>query len=224
MKRMSVLAILVLAISITAYSVAGTYAKYTTTDTISDKARVAKWYINELTNVSLFEDSYLTDSTDASSTYVVNRDADQTTTDVIAPGTSGSYTFQVAGSVETNYTIKATVVKATETNGLQGRVLYTLKKKSDDSIVGGADKVSLAELKTALEALYDGNTIYAAGDLNESEYTIEWEWVFENTTNTDAENATDTALGVASSVGTDVPEVEIQINLVVSQSNQASNV
>lgn len=216
MKRMSVLAILVLAISITAYSVAGTYAKYTTTDTISDKARVAKWYINELTNVSLFEDSYNSNS-------VINRDADQTTTDVIAPGTSGSYTFQVAGSVETNYTIKATVVKATETNGLAGRVLYTLKKASDDSIVGGADKVSLAELKTALENLYDGNTIYAAGDLNESEYTIEWEWVFENATNTDAENETDTALGVKSSEGTEVPEVEISIDLVVTQSNQAAS-
>ena len=218
MKRMSVLAILVLAISITAFSVAGTYAKYTSTDTISDKARVARWNINELVNVSLFEDTYNNGA-------VKNLDDDTSVTDVIAPGTKGSYNFKLEGSVETNYTIKATVKEALETNGLEGRVVYYLK---DGDTVLNSD-TSLAGLKAALEALYDGNTIYAAGSLDEKTYTIEWEWVFEkNTTvgeNTviDSENdATDTALGNKSAEGTNVPEVKITVDFTVTQSNQAA--
>ena len=218
MKRMSVLAILVLAISITAFSVAGTYAKYTSTDTISDKARVARWNINELVNVSLFEDTYNNGA-------VKNLDDDTSVTDVIAPGTKGSYNFKLEGSVETNYTIKATVKEALETNGLEGRVVYYLK---DGDTVLNSD-TSLAGLKAALEALYDGNTIYAAGSLDEKTYTIEWEWVFEKTTtvgeNTviDSENdATDTALGNKSAEGTNVPEVKLTVDFTVTQSNQAA--
>ncbi len=218
MKRMSVLAILVLAISITAFSVAGTYAKYTSTDTISDKARVARWNINELVNVSLFEDTYNNGA-------VKNLDDDTSVTDVIAPGTKGSYNFKLEGSVETNYTIKATVKEALETNGLEGRVVYYLK---DGDTVLNSD-TSLAGLKAALEALYDGNTIYAAGSLDEKTYTIEWEWVFEKTTTVDettvidSENdATDTALGNKSAEGTNVPEVKITVDFTVTQSNQAA--
>lgn len=216
MKRMSVLAILVLAISITAFSVAGTYAKYTSTDTISDKARVARWNIGQLNDVSLFEATY-------------NEDAVKSVdgTDVIAPGTSGSYDFKLEGAVETNYTIKANVTKAIETNGLEGRVVYYLK--DGDTVLN--DDTTLAGLKAAIEALYDGTKIYAAGTLDEKTYTIEWEWVFEKTT-TDSENnevidanndTTDTSLGNASSLGTDVPEVEITIDLVVTQSADAAN-
>ena len=218
MKRMSVLAILVLAISITAFSVAGTYAKYTSTDTISDKARVARWNINELVNVSLFEDTYNNGA-------VKNLDDDTSVTDVIAPGTKGYYNFKLEGSVETNYTIKATVKEALETNGLEGRVVYYLK---DGDTVLNSD-TSLAGLKAALEALYDGNIIYAAGSLDEKTYTIEWEWVFEKTTTVDettvidSENdATDTALGNKSAEGTNVPEVKITVDFTVTQSNQAA--
>lgn len=218
MKRMSVLAILVLAISITAFSVAGTYAKYTSTDTISDKARVARWNINELVNVSLFEDTYNSGS-------VRNLDDDTSVIDVIAPGTKGSYDFKLEGAVETNYTIKANVT-AEETNGLEGRVVYYLK---DGDTVLNSD-TSLAGLKSAIEALYDGTTIYAAGNLEEKTYTIEWEWVFEKTTTVeeqtvvDATNdSTDTALGNASAEGTNVPEVEITVDFVVTQSNQAAS-
>ena len=59
-KKLTVLSVLVLAIAMTAYSVAGTYAKYTTTQNGgSDSARVAKWKINELTAVDLFSASYI---------------------------------------------------------------------------------------------------------------------------------------------------------------------
>lgn len=219
MKRMSVLAILVLAISITAFSVAGTYAKYTSTDTISDKARVARWNINELVNVSLFEDTY-------NSGAVINLDDDTSVTDVIAPGTQGSYNFKLEGSVETNYTIKANVKEAEETNGLQGRVEYYLK---DGDTVLNAD-TSLAGLTAAIETLYDGETIYAAGDLDEKTYTIEWVWAFEKTTTDSEDNEildsdnddTDTALGNKSALGTNVPEVIITVDFTVTQSNQAA--
>ena len=43
MKKMSVLTVLVMLVTLTAYSVSGTYAKYTSKIDMTDEARVAKW-------------------------------------------------------------------------------------------------------------------------------------------------------------------------------------
>ena len=57
-KRLSILAVLLLAITVTAYSVSGTYAKYTSNAAGTSTARVAKWAFqindNDVTNSFTF--------------------------------------------------------------------------------------------------------------------------------------------------------------------------
>lgn len=192
-KKIAMLAVLVMAVIASAYSVSGTYAKYITTKTVSDSARVAKWQIGELTTMDLFKESYLSDAVKSSDGK-----------DVVAPGTSGTYTFQVTGSVETNYRLNLEVTTATDT---VGQIVYKL----DGNKVGTSGTIS--ELKTALEALYNGTTVYSAGDINGTQHTISWEWVFEDALDT-SKDTTDTALGTA---GTAKVELEVEITAIQTQ-------
>lgn len=190
-KKIAMLAVLVMAVIASAYSVSGTYAKYITTKTVSDSARVAKWQIGELTTMDLFKESYLSDAVKSS----VNGE------DIVAPGTSGSYTFQVTGSVETNYRLNLEVTTATDT---VGQIVYKL----DGNKVGTNGTIS--ELKTALERLYDGTTVYTAGNISETQHTISWEWVFEDALDA-SKDTTDTALGTA---GTATVELKVEITAI----------
>ena len=102
-KKMTILAVLVAAVAITSYSVAGTYAKYTSTSTASDTARVAKWGIGVTNKIeNLFANSYILDEQDND---IEAKEA------VIAPGASGHYSFQFTGenAPEVAYKLKATV-------------------------------------------------------------------------------------------------------------------
>ena len=166
MKNIKMLAIaaLLVAVAITSYSVSGTYAKYTTSKTYTDSARVAKWGIGMTNEVNLFSSDYVD---------VVSADGK----DVVAPGTQGNYTFALTGTPETDYTLDVTV-EGTDTIG---QIVYTLD---------GTEYTTMAALVTAIDALYDPQTVYAAGTASESTHNIGWYWAFE-----DGDDTTDTTLG-----------------------------
>lgn len=108
-KKMTILGVLALAVMVTAYSVAGTYAKYTSSIDITDEARVAKWdfkLANANTNgkdgahkLDLFKSSYTYNT--ESKKWVNSFDGKN----VVAPGTKGSAQFTLNGSIETAFTI-----------------------------------------------------------------------------------------------------------------------
>jgi len=103
-KKLSVLLVLVLAVAISAYSVGGTYAKYTTTANVSGSAQVAKWAI-------AFSDGENTITDGTSFNLGITADAN-VVSDKIAPGTNGSFTFGVDSTgteVSYNYLISFTV-------------------------------------------------------------------------------------------------------------------
>lgn len=162
-------------------SVAGTYAKYTSTQTYTDTARVAKWDIESgaVDNWDLFADtknqSNLTDNKDAAGNKV------------IAPGSTGTadFKFTAGTNTEVDYTVKLGNVKVTDNIG---RITYTLKENG--TAMTDAEDMTAAELKTALEGL-TFNT--------ESTYTIEWIWAAGTT---EADNTADTALGNAETPAT----------------------
>ena len=95
MKKMSILTVLVMLVTVTAYSVSGTYAKYTSKIDMTDEARVAKWELlldgNKVTteqNINLFAESY----SFKNDVYVQTLTAGE---NVVAPGTTGEYTFEL---------------------------------------------------------------------------------------------------------------------------------
>lgn len=98
-KMMRTAAVLGVATMLTASVLSGTFAKYTTTATGGDSARVAKWGITMGNNgKSTFSDTY---TGPGSGNTVVASD----NKDVVAPGTHGSATYKVSGAPETAYEI-----------------------------------------------------------------------------------------------------------------------
>ena len=106
-KMMRAASALLVAVLLTTSTISGTFAKYVTTNTASDTARVAKWGVELQVEGNLYADSYIdaieNGKTDA--TLAVNSSG---TDDVVAPGTFNGegFTFSINGKPEVSGQIK----------------------------------------------------------------------------------------------------------------------
>jgi hypothetical protein len=160
-----------------------------------DAARVAKWgFTGTDANVvftDLFVDTY---GTTVKGTAGAN---------VIAPGTSGKGTFQflyaAAGidAPEVAYTFTVSTYGSSIADDIKSNT--NIQWKLDDGAWGTWDAMI-----AAIEALSgdpSGTKEYAPNKLPDAfgtanpTHTVEWQWVFANTPEVDAEDITDTALG-----------------------------
>ena len=157
MNQKKIIAVLI-AIGITSFSIRGTYAKYKSSVDLTDNTRVAVWNINTTQVVDLFKDSYEIDG-------VESIDG----TKIIAPGTSGKYTFKIAGTAETNYTLEYEA----EIEDTVKRLKYYFIEGSDDT---DPDK-----------NLFRNGIVYEPGEESEMEYTIRWEWPADEDNQKDSE-------------------------------------
>lgn len=186
-KRLSILAVLVLAITVTAYSVSGTYAKYTSDFTgATSTARVAKWAfeIND-TAVSTTFDFDLFESVNDSNVKT------GTNENIIAPGTTGSFAIKLANKseVNANYTVDYTVTN-------------TANIPVEFSIDGTNWTTSLADVTTPVAINMNADTTI----------TVQWRWAFTGDASANytasQTDTTDTDLGVD---GTDTISVQATI-------------
>lgn len=115
MKKMSILAVLLVAVVVTTFSVSGTYAKYTSKIDTTDEARIAKWEFGAAKvnddNTTTALSTTQTNTIDLfASSYKWNGDkyveAINKTDKVVAPGTAGEYTFKLVGDMEVRYNLK----------------------------------------------------------------------------------------------------------------------
>lgn len=98
-KMMRTASGLLVATLLTTCVISGTFAKYTTTASGTDSARVAKWGIQmDNTGSSTFSDTYKNDN---NATTVTGKENAK----VVAPGTKGSAEYKVTGAPETAYEI-----------------------------------------------------------------------------------------------------------------------
>jgi len=101
---------LLVAVLISTSAISGTYAKYVTSGTATDSARVAKWGVTfDIEGGPLFDTQYETDDKDttyASMTYSVKSSG---TDNVVAPGTAGTLVkFRTQGTPEVSYKVEMT--------------------------------------------------------------------------------------------------------------------
>ena len=178
-NRLFILGIFTVMVALVSLSlVSGTWAKYTSTVSGSDSARVAKWEwtYNSADVLTSFEfDLFNTTYTD--SNVDVNGKNDDAV--VIAPGTTGSFTFGFKNESEVNAEYSVTF---TETNANNIPVQFSLD--------GTTWKDSLAELNIAETAIDMGD---------DAECTVRWRWVFEGTesgAHAGQTDSTDTELGI----------------------------
>ncbi|MBQ7407948.1 MAG: hypothetical protein IJW13_01560 [Clostridia bacterium] len=219
-KSLRLASILLMLCLITTCAVSGTFAKYVTSATVTDTARVAKWGINMTGGVSAFKDVY---STDVDS----NDDAK-----VVAPGTAGTNAYTVTGVPEVDYqitfdyeglsevflnagtyyyydahgeidaTYAPVVVNETVTSsGKYTPVKYTVTiTTAAGEVTGGFSAGNLTKkfdtLKDALDAIKGTTITYEANEEAGLTVTIAWEWAFSNTIETPhIQDGADTILG-----------------------------
>ena len=183
MKKGKVLIAILLSFTlITAHCISGTFARYTSGMSTTDQARVARWGLNVDNEVDLFSESVIKGLNGEST----NED------NIIAPGTSGEYTFVISGTAETAYKVDIDVEVEDFTNG---RIHYYL----DNQDLGyGEDGIQL--FTSILESMLSNGKVYAPGcdlfNAGDGEHTIGWKWEYEEVdTDGNLYDAVDTNLG-----------------------------
>ncbi len=216
-KMMRLASSLLVAVLLTSSVISGTFAKYVTSDTATDKATVAKFGVVVTASGSLFEKGY-----NASGVKEENQSSATVFTtgsiDVVAPGTkSGTepFKFEISGTPEVDVKVtvavtdntndvflkKGTYEDLTTTNSEDEYVLsedyypvkYTLKKNGTPVQVDGKTALTLAQLTTVLTDLSTVTNIKNNQNLADAgvfgEFEISWVWDFE------VDNKADTILG-----------------------------
>ena len=202
---------------ITSYNISGTYAKYITSDSASDTARVAKFGVTVTATGSLFDKTYLTGTNTPGGSADESAVAVESTGrvhKVVAPGTKSSTTgiaFSVKGTSETDVKVlfnatstKDIFLKAGTNTDYTGKsanftlandyhpVVFTLKKGATTAKTG-----TITEIVTYLNSLTQ-NSVTAGTNLSTTfgDYTLTWKWAYGDTGITvTGDDQADTLLG-----------------------------
>lgn len=203
---MRVASLMLVMVLMTSSVISGTFAKYVTSGTGSDTARVAKFGVEVTANGEMFLKNY--EKTDGTYTLGTNTVESSDTWKLVAPGTTKGMTeVQLTGTPEvaTRVTYGATVTLDAEKWKVAGEeyfpVYFTIEGMTygtDDSGLGfDYTFATVAELKTNVEAAIEACAEDYAPNTNLStvsgDYpTVSWCWPFYTS---DANDVKDTALG-----------------------------
>lgn len=207
---------LLVAVLLSTCAISGTFAKYVTTASGSDTARVAKWGVEVSANFdNLFSETYTTtkawegdDGNSVVSSGLTTTDSAQAGEDVVAPGTNGTLAdFTVTGTPEVDVavTYDATLtlsgweidITDDQTDNATEYCPIIITVNSTDYYIGATvDETKIttvAGLKTAVEAAiensaknYNANTDLSDDTNVAADLAVSWKWEFEG----DAANAT----------------------------------
>ena len=196
-KMMRIASVLLVAVLLSTCAISGTFAKYTSSSTGTDTARVAKWNFTvggtDITTsntftFNLFDTAYVESN--------VDKDGDGSEV-VIAPGTTGSASVTLTNNSEVNATY-AVDFSATE-NGVPLQW----------SVDGTEWKNDISDLDIAVTNIAMTN---GTATIN-----IYWKWAFESDSvvTTDQSDEKDTNLGTATTLAT----VSFSAAITVTQVN-----
>ena len=184
---MRVASALLVAVLMTTCAISGTFAKYTTTQTGSDSAHVAKWGVTvEVTGTSAFLNNY--ESGDVVSSVTEEK--------VVAPGTDGTLaTAEISGTPEVRVNVKREATLELTGWTVDGDFYCPIVITVGSSIVSGLDYDNAADFIDAVEAFLDYDQDIEANQDLEYEVVVTWKWAFNG------DDAKDTKLGDAAAAG-----------------------
>lgn len=203
-RMMRLAAFLLVCVLLTTSVISGTYAKYVSTTTDSDSARVAKWGFG--TASIAFEDLFA-----ASYTNVAAGTDDMA---IIAPGTAGEVTFafEATGSApEVAYKI----VVDTDGSGIHTNIENNpnIVWQLDANGYGTWDEM-LGDIAALSQARVEANALPTNFGKNAT-HTIYWKWIFdENATNKEANTANNDTMDT--NMGNGAVTTEQSVTLVVN--------
>lgn len=233
-KMMRTASGLLVATLLTTSVISGTFAKYTTTASGSDSARVAKFGVKINANGDMFATEYAKDDKSASITSASSVISSKTNEKVVAPGTKGDLvnaiitgTPEVAVHVAYEPTLTLEGWKAEDTTTEYCPIVFKVNDKTYglNGIKDAAGKVvdnqstTITELKTAVENAikayskdYEPNTDLSKK--NADYVNVSWEWAFDKN-----DDVKDTYLGdcAADDKTDNDSKVELSIKTTVTQ-------
>ena len=180
-RMMRLASILLVCVLLTTSVISGTFAKYTTTASGSDTARVAKWgFATTTLAIDMFDGEYSNvDSNDD--------------TNVVAPGTTKTATITLIPSTQTtpevdyHFDVNVSAPAASNDAALLAKLTWSFN---------GNEVGNFADLQAAINTAYDKD--YNAGELPAKTFTVAWEWPF------DTDNVSDTAMANAGEAKLDI--------------------
>lgn len=184
-RTMRAAALLLALTLMTSCFVGGTFAKYTTSDSATDTARVAKWGVEVLASGNLFGTNYNPNSADDSikdRICVATSNSVSAETNVVAPGTKNDegLTVSISGTPEVSY--KTTVSNASATDiflgaGHWGVMVKATGLNAASNVVGLYTESSGTYTKVTAGPWTSGTTYYELHDyvqVTEAYYPIVW--------------------------------------------------
>ncbi len=191
---LGIITVLVAVLSLT--FVSSTFAKYTSTVSGTDTAKVAKWEWNykgakiETNTVSFDLFNTILDTKGGAAETDVDAN-------LLAPGTKGSFEIKLVNKSEVNATYSITF--ASELQGGLGYlpIVFVLKDGEDNELARDT------QLSAFNEKIKD--VVMNMNSATDDVYTIEWEWVYEGN------NTSDTELGEAAQSGNVQYKVDMMI-------------
>lgn len=210
---MRIASVLLVVVLLTTSVISGTFAKYVTSGTGSDTARVAKFGVAITANGTTFATRY-NDTPDAAGTKVHSEDK------VVAPGTSNAMaSMTLSGTPEVAVKVNYTADFDLSDNWtVDGAYYCPLIIDVEGTKVNGTNYTSVADFEAAVEALINGWTkTYDAGTSLDHQaadsVSVSWEWPFSTG---DANDAKDTWLGNQAAAGNPAT-VSLTITTTVTQ-------
>lgn len=184
-RTMRAAALLLALTLMTSCFVGGTFAKYTTSDSATDTARVAKWGVEVLASGNLFGTDYNPNSVDDSikdRICVATSNSVSAETNVVAPGTKNDegLTVSISGTPEVSY--ETTVSNASATDiflgaGHWGVMVKATGLNAASNVVGLYTESSGTYTKVTAGPWTSGTTYYELHDyvqVTEAYYPIVW--------------------------------------------------
>ncbi len=197
---MRIASVLMICVLISTCGISGTFAKYVTKAEATDSARVAYWGFEEPTSV----DFKLFEHNDANVIGLVDE------TDIIAPGTKGEATLQLA--FKENGNIKAPEVAYEYAFAISATGSYDALDKNENFVwkLNGVEYQKFADLQAEVMNLKE--TVEEGKLPTTQQITIGWEWKFVET---DDANEADTAMGNAPSLD----NITVTLTITATQVN-----
>ena len=224
---MRVASIMLVLVLMSSSVISGTFAKYVTSGSASDTARVAKFGVTVTGTSEIFSDSYK----DTAATYTAGENtaditvqADTEGTNVVAPGTEGklvNFVLEGTPEVDVKVTYEATVDVAGWNIG--GAVYYCpLRVTVEGEEFYGMNYADEAAFEAAIKAKIDGYTKTYHTNTNLSSVTyddldVSWKWDFEGTDGKQTDPY-DTKLGDQAAAG-QAATIYIAVTCTVTQIN-----
>lgn len=214
-KMMRAASALMVAVLLTTSVISGTFAKYVTSGSGSDSARVAKWGVTVTGTADTFKETYAKDD----SNFTLAANTVVSTEDVVAPGTSGSMAaFAINGTPEVAVRVafEGTLDLGDKWVANGGVYYCPIEITVGDTPFKGTAYGSADEFETAVNnkiATYSQD--YVAGTdlstIGANAPAISWKWAFEGN-----DDVKDTYLGDQAALG-NAATISLDVTVKVTQ-------